>query len=171
MNTTGLLASSWVIGKLGQRKTFMFVMLGFAGASLVCYSAPTLEVLILGRVMQGFAAGILQPLVMLVLFQVFPMEKRGLAMGMFSMGVTVALGLGPSIGGMAIDAVSWRAIFLAPIPACMLAILLGALFLPPEEQRMPTGKFDLLGFGLINATVFCWFTMLGNGQKWGVDIR
>jgi MFS transporter, DHA2 family, multidrug resistance protein len=167
MNTTGLLASSWVIGKLGQRKTFMFVMLGFAGASLVCYSAPTLEVLILGRVMQGFAAGILQPLVMLVLFQVFPMEKRGLAMGMFSMGVTVALGLGPSIGGMAIDAVSWRAIFLAPIPACMLAILLGALFLPPEEQRMPTGKFDLLGFGLINATVFCWFTMLGNGQKWG----
>ena len=64
MNTTGLLASSWVIGKLGQRKTFMFVMLGFAGASLVCYSAPTLEVLILGRVMQGFAAGILQPLVM-----------------------------------------------------------------------------------------------------------
>lgn len=167
MNTTGLLASSWVIGKLGQRMTFTCVMVGFACASLVCFVSPSLEVLILGRVMQGFAAGILQPLVMLVLFQVFPMEKRGLAMGMFSMGVTVALGLGPSIGGMAIDAFSWRAIFLAPIPACMVAILLGVFFLPPEEQRMPTGKFDLLGFGLINATVFSWFTMLGNGQKWG----
>ncbi|MGZ0190439.1 MAG: MFS transporter, partial [Alphaproteobacteria bacterium] len=117
MNTTGLLASSWVIAKTGQRNTFTLVMLLFAGAGVLCFFAPNLEVLIFGRMLQGFAAGILQPLVMLVLFQVFPMEKRGLAMGMFSMGVTVALGLGPSLGGIAIDAFSWRAIFLVPIPA------------------------------------------------------
>ena len=167
MNTTGLLASSWVIAKTGQRRAFMGVMAVFAGAALMCYFATSLQVLIAGRVLQGFAAGILQPLVMLVLFQVFLVEKRGLAMGMFSMGVTVALGLGPALGGMAIDAFSWRAIFLAPIPACGLAMFLGFLFLPAEEHRMPAGRFDVLGFGLINATVFCWFTMLGNGQRWG----
>lgn len=167
MNTTGLLASSWLIAKVGQRQTFFSVMTLFAAGGVVCFTAPNLEVLILGRILQGFAAGLLQPLVMLVLFQVFPIEKRGLAMGMFSMGVTVALGLGPSIGGIVIDAVSWRAIFLAPLPACALAMFLGFLFLPPEEARADAGKFDLLGFGLINATVFCWFTMLGNGQRWG----
>ncbi len=167
MNTTGLLASSWVIAKTGQRQTFTMVMALFAGAGLICFMAPSLEVLILGRMLQGFAAGILQPLVMLVLFQVFPIEKRGLAMGMFSMGVTVALGLGPSLGGMAIDAFNWRAIFLVPIPGCLLAIVLGFLFLPSEGHRAQVGRFDLLGFGLINATVFCWFTMLGNGQRWG----
>ncbi|MEQ9123494.1 MAG: MFS transporter, partial [Alphaproteobacteria bacterium] len=75
--------------------------------------------------------------------------------------------LGPSLGGMVIDAFDWRAIFLAPIPACFLAVLLGFLFLPPESHRSEAGKFDVLGFGLINATVFCWFTMLGNGQRWG----
>ena len=104
MNTTGLLASSWTISKIGQRSTFFLVMAVFAGASVLCFVAPSLEMMIFGRVLQGFAAGLLQPLVMLVLFQVFPMERRGLAMGMFSMGVTVALGLGPSLGGITIDA-------------------------------------------------------------------
>lgn len=167
MNTTGLLASSWTISKLGQRGTFFMIMSVFAGASVLCFLAPTLEIMIVGRVFQGFAAGLLQPLVMLVLFQVFPLEKRGLAMSMFAMGVTVALGLGPSLGGITIDAINWRAIFLIPIPACAFAMLLGLLFLPSEEHRMPVGKFDVLGFALINATVFGWFTLLGNGQKWG----
>lgn len=167
MNTTGLLASSWTIAKIGQRQTFMLVMSVFAGASILCFFAPTLEILIFGRVLQGFAAGLLQPLVMMVLFQVFPMEKRGLAMGLFSMGVTVALGLGPSLGGVAIDAISWRAIFLIPIPACLVASLLGLLFLPPEDHKTEPGRFDVLGFALINTFVFGWFTFLGNGQRWG----
>ena len=167
MNTTGLLASSWTIAKLGQRQTFVLSLLLFAGAGALCYVSPNLELIIVGRVVQGFAAGLLQPLVMLVLFQVFPPEKRGLAMGMFSMGVTVALGLAPTLGGVAIDAFSWRATFIAPVPACLLAILLGWLFLPKEEARGQAGRFDVLGFALINITVFCWFTMLGNGQRWG----
>ena len=167
MNTTGLLASAWLIGKLGQRATFFLALIVFAGAAVLCFIAPTIEALIVGRVLQGVAAGVIQPLVMMVLFQVFPMERRGLAMAMFSMGVTVALGLGPSVGGMAIDAFSWRTIFLVPIPACGLAILLGFIFLPPENHRGKPGKFDLLGFALINVTVLSWFTLLGNGQRWG----
>jgi MFS transporter, DHA2 family, multidrug resistance protein len=167
MNITGLLASSWTIAKIGQRQTFVLVMSVFAVASVLCFVAPSLELVIVGRVLQGFAGGILQPLVMMVLFQVFPVEKRGLAMGMFSMGVTVALGLGPSLGGMTIDAFDWRSIFLIPIPACVVASILGIMFLPAEEQRSESGQFDLLGFALINGFVFGWFTLLGNGQKWG----
>lgn len=167
MNITGLLASSWATSIFGQRLTFILVMLVFSVASIACYFAPTLELLILGRVIQGLAAGILQPLVMMVLFQVFRPEQRGLAMGMFSMGVTVALGLGPSLGGLAIDIFDWRALFLVPIPACIAAVVLGVLFLPPEDEKSPASNFDLLGFILINAFVFGWFTLLGNGQKWG----
>ena len=166
-NITGLLASSWAIGKIGQRATLLLIMTVFAGGGLVCFVAPTLEVMIFGRVLQGLAGGLLQPLVMMVLFQVFPLEKRGLAMGLFSMGVTVALGLGPSVGGMGIDAFEWRAIFLIPLPACLLAGALGALFLPAEENREETGQFDWLGFALINGFVLGWFTLLGNGPKWG----
>ncbi|MCH9675286.1 MAG: DHA2 family efflux MFS transporter permease subunit [Gammaproteobacteria bacterium] len=167
MNVTGLLASSWAIAKVGQRQTFVLVMSVFAGASVLCFVAPSLEVMIFGRALQGLAGGLLQPLVMMVLFQVFPMDKRGLAMGMFSMGVTVALGLGPSVGGVAIDAFDWRAIFLLPLPACGLAIVLGILFLPAEEHKTSAGTFDLLGFVLINGFVLGWFTLLGNGHRWG----
>lgn len=167
MNVTGLLASSWAIAKIGQRQTFLLVMWVFAGASVLCFMAPSLEVMILGRVLQGLAGGVLQPLVMMVLFQVFPPEKRGLAMGMFSIGVTVALGLGPSVGGIGIDLFNWRSIFLIPIPACILTSLLGIFFLPTEEHKMQAGKFDWLGFALVNGFVVGWFTMLGNGHKWG----
>ncbi len=169
MNTTGLLGSSWLIAKIGQRRTFFLVQILFAATGCFCFVAPNLELLILGRVTQGFAAGLLQPLVMLTLFQVFPIEKRGLAMGMFSMGVTVALGLGPSIGGIVIDLFNWRAIFLAPLPGVVLAVLLGMFFLPADDQKMAAGRFDSLGFVLINVTVFCWFMLLGNGQRWGWD--
>lgn len=167
MNITGLLASSWTIARIGQRRTFLLVMSVFASASVVCFMAPTLEIMILGRVIQGLAGGLLQPLVMMVLFQVFPLEKRGLAMGMFSMGVTVALGLGPSVGGVGIDVFSWRSIFLVPLPACLLTAVLGFFFLPSDGQRTEAGTFDVLGFVLINGFVFGWFTMLGNGHRWG----
>ena len=167
MNTTGLLGSSWLIAKIGQRRAFFLIQCLFASTSVFCFLAPNLEMLILGRVTQGFAAGLLQPLVMLTLFQVFPVEKRGLAMGMFSMGVTVALGLGPSIGGVVIDLFNWRAIFLAPLPGLALASVLGFFFLPAEERRAEAGRFDTIGFALINTTVFCWFMLLGNGQRWG----
>ena len=52
------------------------------------------------------------------------------------MGVTVALGLGPSLGGLAIDIFDWRALFLVPIPACIAAVVLGVLFLPPEDEEV-----------------------------------
>ena len=167
MNITGLLASSWAIAKFGQRLTFFIVITVFTGAGFACFLAPTLESMILGRVFQGLAGGVVQPLVMMVLFQVFPPDKRGLAMGMFAIGGTVALGLGPSIGGIGIDAFGWRSIFLIPIPACALTVILGILFLPRESQRTSADAFDLLGFVLANGFVFGWFTLLGNGPRWG----
>ena len=167
MNITGLLVSAWAIARIGQRRTFFIVLTVFASAGVVCFIAPTLEAMILGRVLQGLAGGLLQPLVMMVLFQVFPPEKRGLAMGMFSMGVVIALGMGPSIGGISIDEYGWRSIFIIPLPACALAIILGLLFLPDESQRAEPEPFDFMGFVLANGFVFGWFTLLGNGPRWG----
>ena len=81
MNSTGLLASSWMVARFGQRQVFLGALLTFGAAGLLCFTAPSFEILVLGRVTQGLAAGLLQPLIMLVLVQVFPPEKRGLAMG------------------------------------------------------------------------------------------
>jgi MFS transporter, DHA2 family, lincomycin resistance protein len=71
---------------------------------------------VLGQLVQGLADGFLQPLIMLVLVQVSPPEKRRLAMAMFTMGVTAAVGIGPAVGGVIIEAYQWQLIFLAPLP-------------------------------------------------------
>lgn len=167
MNSTGLLASSWMVARFGQREVFLGALLTFGCAGLVCFAAPSFEILVLGRVTQGLAAGMLQPLIMLVLVQVFPPEKRGLAMGMFGMGVMAAFGVGPAVGGVIIDAFQWRLIFLAPIPLVALSAILGFFFLPALPRQAHPPRFDWLGFALVNAFVFSWFTILGNGQRWG----
>ncbi|MBT6273389.1 MAG: DHA2 family efflux MFS transporter permease subunit [Chromatiales bacterium] len=167
MNSTGLLASSWAVARYGQREVFLGALLIFGLAGLLCFIAPNFDLLVLARVTQGFAAGLLQPLVMMVLVQVFPSEKRGLAMAMFAMGVTAAVGIGPAVGGVIIDAFQWRLIFLAPIPLALLALVLGFFFLPAVPRQMRPPGFDWLGFALVNGIVFLWFMILGNGQRWG----
>jgi len=167
MNSTGLLASSWMVARFGQREVFQGSLLVFGSGGLLCFVAPTFEFLVLGRLVQGLAAGFLQPLIMLVLVQVFPPEKRGLAMAMFTMGVTAAVGIGPAVGGVIIEAYQWQLIFLAPLPFACLAAILGFLFLPGAPRQSSPSRFDWLGFALVNTIVFCWFTLLGNGQRWG----
>jgi MFS transporter, DHA2 family, multidrug resistance protein len=167
MNSTGLLASSWMAARFGQREVFLGALLIFGAAGLLCFAAPSFAVLVFGRVTQGFAAGLLQPLIMMVLVQVFPPEKRGLAMGLFGMGVMAAFGIGPAVGGVIIDAFQWRLIFLAPIPLVATAAVLAVFFLPGQSRNAKPPSFDWLGFALVNAFVFCWFTILGNGQRWG----
>ena len=167
MNSTGLLASSWMVARFGQREVFLGSLLTFGTAGLVCFAAPSFEILVLGRVTQGLTAGLLQPLIMMVLMQIFPPEKRGLALGLFGMGVMAAFGVGPAVGGVIIDALQWRLIFLAPMPLLAIALLLAFFFLPAQPRQANPPSFDWLGFGLVNAFIFCWFTILGNGQRWG----
>ena len=168
---TSLLLNSWLIARIGQPAAFSASLLVFLVGSFICAAAPNLDTLILGRVIQGFAAGIIQPLVMVLLFQIFPPEKRGTAMGLFSMGVVFALGLGPCIGGVTIDLLDWRYIFWVPIPLAVLSLILGALFVPDRPQSERAGSFDILGYALMCAAVFCLMTIIGNGQRlgWGSD--
>lgn len=164
---TSLLLNTWFIAKVGQRTAFVLSLVVFCIGSLICGFGPTLDTIIVGRIIQGFAAGIIQPMIMIVLFQVFPPEKRGTAMGLFSMGVVIALGLGPAIGGITIDLLTWRYIFFVPIPAALLSLVLGLLFIPERDRQEPAGPFDFVGYAFMCAAVFCLMTIIGNGQRYG----
>ncbi len=165
--TTTLLLNSWLIARIGQPRAFNWSLILFCIGSAICGFGPSLELIIFGRIIQGFAAGIIQPLVMVLLLQIFPPERRGLAMALFSMGVVFALGLGPAIGGITIDNLNWRYIFVVPIPTTVLALALGVLFMPERPQSETAGPFDLLGYALMCTAVFCLMTIIGNGQRDG----
>ena len=71
--------------------------------TLVCSTTTTLDFLILGRVLQGMGAGVMQPLVMVLVFKVYPADKRGFGMGIYGMVATLAPTFGPLLGGYVID--------------------------------------------------------------------
>ena len=107
------LLNTWMVAAFGQRFTFSMTLVVFTIGSLICAVSPTIEVLIIGRIMQGFSAGVIQPLVMATIISVFPADRRGFAMGLYGMGVTLAPSFGPLAGGTIIDALAWR---LLPLP-------------------------------------------------------
>ncbi len=105
----------------------------FSLSSFLCGIAPSLGLLIVFRVFQGMGGGAMQPISQAILLESFPPEKRGLAMGVFGMGVVVAPIIGPTLGGWLSDNFSWRWIFFINIPVGMLSLFLTSLFVfdPP----------------------------------------
>ena len=124
------LLNAWLTGAFGRRFTFTLTLLMFILGSIVCALAPNIDTLIAGRIMQGFAAGVIQPLVMTTIVEVFPVNRRGFAVGLYGMGVTLAPSFGPLCGGLVIDALSWRHIFMAPLPLVIFAVVMGLAFMP-----------------------------------------
>ena len=128
--TAGMLINAWITGVLGERRTFVGALFFFSIGALLGGMAPTEDALIFSRILQGFSAGVAQPLVMAIIFTVFPAERRGMAMGVFGLGVVFAPAIGPTLGGMMIEYFSWRYVFYISLPFCVIAAVLGLLFMP-----------------------------------------
>ena len=164
--TTSQLLNAFVVASIGQRGGFCATLLLFATGSLICASSEEFSMIIFGRVLQGMSSGIIQPLVMVTFFQVFPSERRGFAMGIYGMSMVMALALGPTVGGITIDSLSWRYIFFVPLPLIIIAFSLGLVFMP-SVRHTDRPKFDWVGYLLICLTLFCLVSALSNGQKLG----
>lgn len=164
--TTSQLLNAFVVAMVGQRIGFCATLIMFATGSLICASSTEFTMVVFGRVLQGMGSGIIQPLVMVTFFQVFPAERRGFAMGIYGMSMVLALALGPVVGGVTIDALSWRYIFFVPLPLIVIAFAMGLVFMP-SVRRAERPKFDWAGYILLCVGLFCLVSALSNGQKLG----
>lgn len=165
--TASQLLNAWFIHTFGKRLAFCLLLAVFGLGGVICGVAQVLDVIIFGRVMQGFAAGIIQPLVMVTLFEIFPKERRGTAMGIYGMGLVFALGLGPVIGGITVDALGWRAIFYVPLPLVLLAFVMGVVFMPSQRDEGPRTPFDWTSYALLCIALYCLISGISNGQREG----
>ena len=165
--TVGMLLCAWLIDNFGQRKTFVGALGIFIAALVIAGLSPNELVLIFARVAQGVIAGLLQSLAMFTLFTVFPPERRGTAMGLFSISVILGPAIGPTVGGILIEHSSWRYVFYIAIPFSVAGILLGSLFMPERDEKAERAHFDWPGFLLLCITMSSLLTGLSNGQREG----
>ena len=166
--TATMLLNGWLVESFGCRLTYAAAIVMFVLGSIVAGSAPNEGVLIVGRVLQGAAAGMVQPLGMQIIFQVFPVDRRGSAMGLYAVGVVLAPALGPTLGGVIVDNFGWRAMFFLGVPFALCGLMLGLVFLPgPSPGAGPRRRFDGLGFALLVIALLALLTGLASGQREG----
>jgi EmrB/QacA subfamily drug resistance transporter len=129
----------------GERRVFSLGVLGFGVSSLVCALAPSIEVLVAGRVLQGVFGALLTPSALAVIVAAFPPAQRGGAIGSWTAWSGIAAVLGPLVGGQLIDAASWRWIFALNLPFVVLTIAIVFAAVPQRERAAVRPPIDWPG--------------------------
>ena len=143
--------SGWMADKFGYKKMYFMGLLLFTVGSLMCGMSGNENMLIFSRVIQGLGGGMIQPLGMAIVTREFPPEKRGIALGFWTVSAAASVSFGPLIGGYLVDNFSWQFIFDVNVPVGIAALF--ATFIIQEEYKSKiTRKFDMVGF--ISITIF-----------------
>jgi MFS transporter, DHA2 family, multidrug resistance protein len=166
-NAVVLPASGWFSLRFGRKRFLMTSIIIFTIASFFCGAATSLIAILIARLVQGAGGGALQPLSQAILTESFPPEKRGMAMGLFGLGVVVAPVLGPTLGGWLTDSYSWRWAFYINLPVGVLALFMIQRFIkdPPYIREAKPGKLDTIGFGLLALWLGAMQIILDRGQE------
>ncbi|MBF1801770.1 DHA2 family efflux MFS transporter permease subunit [Alloalcanivorax profundimaris] len=167
--TVSLLMAPWLVSAVGQRATFMGLLLVFIAASFLGGLGQSMSMLIAARVIQGGMTGLIRPVAMEALFAAYPPQNRGMATAMYGMCLGLPLTLATVIGGWLVEHFTWRYVFFITLPICVAAVVMGYFFLPPREHKGPRPPFDWAGVVLLFTAVFTVLAALSNGQRWGWD--
>lgn len=146
--------AAYLMGRFSTRKLFIGGMTLFAAGSLVSAVAPVFPLLLLGRVMQACATGFVMPMVFSVILLVIPRERRGSAMGIIGLVIGFAPTIGPSLSGVLVDTVGWRAIFVIVAFVAAIIVACAAKMLKPYGE-FRRSRFDLLSVVLSTCGLIC----------------
>jgi DHA2 family multidrug resistance protein len=163
MPLTGRLAE-----RFGQVRLFMYVMALFVIASFLCGIAPNMQLLVAARVLHGAVAGPLMPLSQSLILAVYPEQKRGHALALWSTIAVVAPIIGPILGGLISDNASWPWIFFINVPVGIVALLLVYSTLHKMESPRRRPPLDMVGLVLLGLWVGTLqvFLDLGTDENW-----
>src|SRR5215218_6017225 len=156
-----LLTGAALGDRFGRRRMFLVGIGLFTAASAAAALAPTTDALIAARAIQGLGGAIVAPLTLTLLSEAFPVERRGLALGIWSGVGGLAVAMGPLVGGAIIESISWQWIFWVNVPV--------GIALLPAASRGPAGRLDLPGVALATLGLFgvVFATVRGNALGWG----
>lgn len=116
-------ASAFLTQRFSNRKIFLTAMSLFTLGTFIAMISPNFSILVLGRMLQASGSGMMMPLLMNIILIVFPIEKRGTAMGFFGLVMFVAPAIGPTLSGWIVEHYSWRILFALILPFGMIALI------------------------------------------------
>lgn len=158
--------SAWLADKFGPRLVYNSSLLAFAGGSALCGLAWSLDSLVVFRIVQAIAGGVLPVVTLSMVYKIVPKEKIGTAMGLYGLGIVFAPAVGPTLGGYLVEYVDWRLIFFINVPIGIVGAVAAVMVLP-KFPKARTGPFDVLGFLAIASGLFALLLALSEGQDWG----
>ena len=151
----------------GRRRIFAIGLVGFGVTSVVCGLAPTLEALVVARLAQGAAGALLVPQALAIITATWEGEARGRAIGTWAAATSAFVIAGPLVGGVLVQAVSWRAVFFVNVPIVVIGTY-ALHYLPESRDEDATGRFDWLGAAVIAVGVggLAFGATRGEQQRW-----
>lgn len=148
--TVGMLLTPWMLSRFGYRYTYQVCMWLLLAGGVMGGLSPWYEGALVARVVEGLAAGVVQPIPVVIIMNAFAPDERGKASGFFGTGVVMAPALGPSIGGLLVDAFGWRSIFFMVVPLALMALWLARRYVPTTapggvQAGQDTSQLDVVG--------------------------
>jgi len=147
-SAAGIITAAALGDRYGRRLVFVAGLVLFTSASAACALAPTAEVLIAARTVQGAGAALLAPTSLTILAAAFPVERRGAIVGIWGGLGGLAIAAGPLVGGAVTQGLSWHWIFWVNVPIGVLAAALSYLRL--AESRGPAARLDVPAVALVS---------------------
>ncbi|MEL3971474.1 MDR family MFS transporter [Rossellomorea oryzaecorticis] len=135
--------TAFLIERFTTRSLFLTAMGLFATGTLICAVAPNFGILMVGRIIQASGAGIIMPLMQTILFLIYPIEKRGSAMGMFGLVISFAPAIGPTLSGWLVDQFPWRSVFYVILPIVIIDFIV-AYYILVNVTKQTFPKVDIL---------------------------
>lgn len=159
--------TGWLESKFTRRNLLKIISVIFLIGSVICFLAPSLNVLIIGRIIQGIGGGPFMPLSQTILMETFPKKLQAAAMGVFGLGMMVSAIAGPALGGALVENLNWEWIFIINIPVAIMGIVLIHCNVMDSPVKTHIENFDFVGFVALILWLLPMQTVLDKGSQYG----
>jgi EmrB/QacA subfamily drug resistance transporter len=164
----GLITGGKLGDHFGRKRVFLAGTAGFALSSLACGLSPVLGVLTGLRAAQGAFGALMLPQTLAILRATFPLERLASAVGTWALTSSIGTASGPILGGVLVDGLSWRWIFLVNVPIGVVSLVLGSVVIRESRDEREERRLDLGGIATLSAALFClvWGLMQAEQHGW-----
>ncbi len=159
-------ATGWMADRMGRKPVFIWSMVLFSAGSLACALSPNLGFIIFFRVVQGIGGGAMMPVGMAIIYELFPPERRGTAMGIWGVAAMAGPAIGPVLGGWLVTQFDWRWLFLVNVPIGVIGTLLAVKVLRNNGFR-EVRPLDWTGTAIVTVGLVALLLALSEGATWG----